>query len=194
MFSLENKNKIGILGSLLLLFSVIVSQTVYFIQYRFDIYIPYQIYSVVNIVVTVVNLIILLAFIKDFFISRSIVTFIIGGLFAIHAFIWNIYNLVYPILYQNGIYFDWIYSVTMWVSVLVSIVLFALISLKLLKSDGIGRLMGFGGFIYILILLANSIWNFLNIDSSLIIALITLLYSLLRTVLLVSYFLFIENE
>ena len=104
------------------------------------------------------------------------------------------YNLVYPILYQNGIYFDWIYSVTMWVSVLVSIVLFALISLKLLKSDGIGRLMGFGGFIYILILLANSIWNFLNIDSSLIIALITLLYSLLRTVLLVSYFLFIENE
>lgn len=194
MFSLENKNKIGILGSLLLLFSVIVSQTVYFIQYRFDIYIPYQIYSVVNIVVIVVNLIILLAFIKDFFISRSIVTFIIGGLFAIHAFIWNIYNLVYPILYQNGIYFDWIYSVTMWVSVLVSIVLFALISLKLLKSDGIGRLMGFGGFIYILILLANSIWNFLNIDSSLIIALITLLYSLLRTVLLVSYFLFIENE
>ncbi len=194
MFSLENKNKIGILGSLLLLFSVIVSQTVYFIQYRFDIYIPYQIYSVVNIVVIVVNLIILLAFIKDFFISRSIVTFIIGGLFAIHAFIWDIYNLVYPILYQNGIYFDWIYSVTMWVSVLVSIVLFALISLKLLKSDGIGRLMGFGGFIYILILLANSIWNFLNIDSSLIIALITLLYSLLRTVLLVSYFLFIENE
>ena len=194
MFSLENKNKIRILVSILLLFSVIVSQTVYFIQYRFDIYIPYQIYSVVNIVVIVVNLIILLAFIKDFFISRSIVTFIIGGLFAIHAFIWNIYNLVYPILYQNGIYFDWIYSVTMWVSVLVSIVLFALISLKLLKSDGIGRLMGFGGFIYILILLANSIWNFLNIDSSLIIALITLLYSLLRTVLLVSYFLFIENE
>ena len=90
MFSLENKNKIGILGSLLLLFSVIVSQTVYFIQYRFDIYIPYQIYSVVNIVVIVVNLIILLAFIKDFFISRSIVTFIIGGLFAIHAFIWDI--------------------------------------------------------------------------------------------------------
>lgn len=194
MFSLENKNKIGILGSLLLLFSVIVSQTVYFIQYRFDIYIPYQIYSVVNIVVIVVNLIILLAFIKDLFISRSIVTFIIGGSFAIHAFIWNIYNLVYPILYQNGIYFDWIYSVTMWISVLVSIVLFALISLKLLKSDGIGRLMGFGGFIYILILLANSIWNFLNIDSSLIIALITLFYSLLRSVLLVSYFLFIENE
>lgn len=194
MFSLENKNKIGIFGSLLLLFSTFVSQTVYFIQYHFNVDIPYQIYSIIGIIVFVINLIILLAFIKDFFINRNIVELIIGGSFAIHVFIWSIHNIVYPILCQNGICFDWIYTLIKWISVLASIILFALISLKLLKSDGLGRLMGLGGFVYILILLANSIWNFLTIYSSLIIAIITVLYSLFQCVLLVSYFLFVENE
>ena len=194
MFSLENKNRIGIFGSLLLIFSTFVSQAACFIVYHFNVNIPYQIFSIINIIFFIVNLIVLLAFVKDFFISRSIVELIIGGSFAIHAFIWNVYRIAYPLLSQNGIYFDWLDTLVTLIYVLSSIILFALISLKLLKTDGLGRLMSLGGFVYILVLIVNSIWNFLSIYSSLFIAIITVFYSLFPRALLVSYFLFIENE
>ena len=193
MFSLENK--IGIIGSFVLILYSFIVQIFNVIQFHF-----YSIYSsnwfttVISIVSIVINVIILFAFIKEFLEEQNIIILIMGGAFAIYAFIWEFYNIIYPMLFQNGISFHWIYTITRWISALATIILFAAISLKLLKSYGLRKLIGLGGFAYLLIYIVNLLSSFLNYNNSLILAIITAIYGLIPSVLLASYFLFVENE
>lgn len=178
MFSLEGKNKLGIISSFLYFVVMFIVQLIYFIGYSYVVN-----YNIMNYISAIIILFMVFALVKDFFSDRSLATVLIG-----------VFLFCYPVAPLLFYYFNLsygVYSIINFVSI-VGVVL--LMSLRLFKSTNIGKIVGLMGVVYIPIFLLKMFGVYLGEHINYTIySLWTAVYNLIPAGIFFSYFLFYEK-
>lgn len=185
MFSLEGRNKLGIISSFLYFVGVFICQVIIFITSVSDHFYAYDYgYVFFNEAVAVIGLFMVFALVKDFFKDRNLGTVFIG--------IFLFFNLISPIVPMMGIssyYYNYIVIVSLVLSVL-------LMSLRLFKSPNIGKIVGLIGFVYIPMFIFKDGVGFtsgVGEQISIIHSLWTFVLGMIPAGIYFSYFLFYEK-
>ena len=147
MFSLEGKNKLGLFNSFIYVVLIFIRGCASFIAQfalhsNYNLYYRvYQTFYIVDIAAMIVALFIVLSFAKNFFTDRSLVTLIIGACIFVGD---SIFVQVLALI------FDGIFSINILIVPCFCIAQL-LMSIRLIRSPNIGKLVGLIGLINIVV-------------------------------------------
>lgn len=146
MFYLEDKNKFGLITSFIYFIVVLVSRIVSFIMNGPHYYANYDLNGIAYvtfIVAPIIALLIVGALAKDFIYEKDKITLLVG-LFLFIGF------LLAPV-FEVWVAFD----VSRWMHLIGVIGCIWLMSIRLIKSPNIGKIVGFIGILYIIVYLID---------------------------------------
>ena len=184
----ENSNKIGILGSLAFaVFNFICPLLVLAIAVLTSSSLNWFGYSILFIMGTIINIVLLIAFAKDFWYQRSLITLAICGIFALYTLNFVLYYILnwfnafnlnsLATAYWTGLRF---LSLPFLITILLSIRLFR-------NNIGFARLIGLGGIFYSLL---NVVLSFIAFPGTIVFNILLVVWNVVPSVILLSYFFF----
>lgn len=188
----ENSNKIGVLGSLAFaVFNFICPLLVLAIAVLTSSSLNWFGYSILFIMGTIINIVLLIAFAKDFWYQRSLITLAICGIFALYTLIFVLYYILnwfnafnlnsLATVYWTGLRF---LSLPFLITILLSIRLFR-------NNIGFARLIGLGGIFYSLL---NVVLSFIAFPGTIVFNILLVVWNVVPSVILLSYFWFSDVD
>ncbi len=176
MFLLEGKNKLGLISSFIYFVAIFVDELIYFIGSISGVYFNYRF---IAIIADVIGAFIVFALVKDFLKDRSAITVAIGAF----LFLYLLLNFMYG-------------SLSIWKDICVmGVILF--MSIRLVKSPNIGKVVGIIGFLYIIFLILEDFRVSVNLYeyfNYIISSLWWAAFHMIPSGIFFSYFLFYEKD